>query len=304
MKLFRTSASKSESGGLKPAEYRIDDLAQAGGTTVRNVRAYQDRGLLPPPERRGRTGVYTDSHLARLRLIGELLNRGYTIANIGELLEHWHGGRDLGQLLGLEAAITSPWSDEVPEYMSMAQLLKDFGKVFTPSALAQARALGIIELEGTRVRVPSKRMLFAAKELVAAGIPLDEMLGIVRMLRGNVERVANEMVLLIVQYVFDPLGKELPPPKEIPRLAELIWRLRPLVNMAVNAEVARAMGKAANQHLGDRMAYIFEHLHQPIAAMTAEAEKAPPAKPKKASATKSVAKTPKKAAARKTSKKR
>ena len=29
------------------AEYRIDDLARAAGTTVRNVRAYQDRGLLP-----------------------------------------------------------------------------------------------------------------------------------------------------------------------------------------------------------------------------------------------------------------
>ena len=28
-------------------EYRIDELARLGGTTVRNVRAYQDRGLLP-----------------------------------------------------------------------------------------------------------------------------------------------------------------------------------------------------------------------------------------------------------------
>lgn len=278
MKPTRIAASRSTvktrrpASDAKPAEYRVDDLAQAAGTTVRNVRAYQDRGLLPPPERRGRTGFYTAAHLARLRLIGELLNRGYTIANIGELLEAWHGGRDLGQLLGLEAAITSPWSDEVPEYMSLAQLLKDFGKVFTPSALMQAKSLGIIELEGARVRVPSKRMLFAAKELVAAGIPLDDMLDIVRMLRGNVERVANEMVLLIEKYVFDPFGRDLPPPKEVPRLAEMIWRLRPLVNMAVNAEVARAMGKAANQHLGDRMEYIFEHLHDGVRRSQARRE--------------------------------
>ncbi|MBM2600552.1 MerR family DNA-binding transcriptional regulator, partial [Pseudomonas sp. BDPW] len=31
-------------------------MARAAGSSVRNVRAYQDRGLLPPPERRGRVG--------------------------------------------------------------------------------------------------------------------------------------------------------------------------------------------------------------------------------------------------------
>ena len=45
--------------GRVPAEreYTIDQLARAARTTVRNVRAYQDRGLIPPPERRGRTGA-------------------------------------------------------------------------------------------------------------------------------------------------------------------------------------------------------------------------------------------------------
>ncbi len=43
------------------AEYRVDDLAQAAGMTVRNVRAYQERGLLPPPLRRGRTSWYDDA---------------------------------------------------------------------------------------------------------------------------------------------------------------------------------------------------------------------------------------------------
>ena len=42
------------------AEYRIDDLAREAGTTVRNVRVYQDRGLLPPPRREGRAGIYSD----------------------------------------------------------------------------------------------------------------------------------------------------------------------------------------------------------------------------------------------------
>ena len=65
------------------AEYRIDELARLADTTVRNVRVYQDRGLLAPPRRQGRVGIYSEAHLARLRLIGQLLRRGYTFANIG-----------------------------------------------------------------------------------------------------------------------------------------------------------------------------------------------------------------------------
>ena len=37
-------------------EMTIDELARATGMTVRNIRAHQSRGLLPPPEVRARTG--------------------------------------------------------------------------------------------------------------------------------------------------------------------------------------------------------------------------------------------------------
>ncbi|MDT7598572.1 MAG: hypothetical protein QOK26_649, partial [Pseudonocardiales bacterium] len=43
------------------AEYRIDELARFAGTTSRNVRAYQERGLLPPPRKEGRVGIYTET---------------------------------------------------------------------------------------------------------------------------------------------------------------------------------------------------------------------------------------------------
>ncbi|NGO67532.1 MerR family transcriptional regulator, partial [Streptomyces boncukensis] len=78
------------------SEYRIEDLAHHSGATVRTIRAYQDRGLLPKPERRGRANVYDDSHLARLRQIADLLERGYTLASIKELLQAWDEGRGLG----------------------------------------------------------------------------------------------------------------------------------------------------------------------------------------------------------------
>ncbi len=81
---------------------RIEDLAADAGTTVRNIRVYQERGLLPPPERRGRTAYYGPEHKQRLLLILRLLDRGYTFATIEELLIAQRHGLTLTQLLEVE----------------------------------------------------------------------------------------------------------------------------------------------------------------------------------------------------------
>ncbi len=244
----------------RPTEYTIDELARAANTTVRNVRAYQDRGLLPPPERRGRNGVFHQTHLSRLRIIGQLLARGYTLNSISELLEAWEKGQNIGELLGLEAAVSSPWTDEVPAHYTLTELLQMFNSLQAPVWLTKALQLGIVQLDGTKFIVPSPRMLYAGAELTRVGIPLDEMLDVVSSLRQNVERAADDMVRLFEKYIFDPYGTALPPTSEIPRLGDIIWRLRPLVEMAVHAEVARAMQIAASQHLGDRLGHIMEEM--------------------------------------------
>jgi DNA-binding transcriptional MerR regulator len=50
----------------------IDQLAGRCGVSVRTIRFYAGRGLLPPPRLRGRLGLYGPDHLARLELISEL----------------------------------------------------------------------------------------------------------------------------------------------------------------------------------------------------------------------------------------
>ena len=91
-------------------EYRIDDLARKAGTTTRNVRGYQDRGLLPRPVRRGRIAVYSDAHLERLRVINNLLRRGFTTRHIADFFTGMQRGDDLAEVLGLEDVVTKPWS--------------------------------------------------------------------------------------------------------------------------------------------------------------------------------------------------
>lgn len=242
--------------------YTIDDLARAAGTAVRNVRAYQERALLPPPTRRGRAGFYTEAHLARLRIIAQLLERGYTLANIAELIAAWERGQDLNELLGLEAAITSPWSNELPNELSLAELVALFGGEASLASLAEAAALGILEPAAKgRYRVPSPRLLHAGAELVRAGVPLERVLDVVRSMRVNVTRVADDLVRLVVAHVFDPHGRDrLPPAGQASQLAEVVRRLRPVAEMAINAEAARALEAAVKRELGDRLESILAHL--------------------------------------------
>ena len=67
------------------AALTIDELAQRTGMTVRNIRAHQSRGLLPPPEVRARTGYYGPEHVARLRLIRDMQAGGFNLKAIERL---------------------------------------------------------------------------------------------------------------------------------------------------------------------------------------------------------------------------
>ncbi len=256
------AAAAEASADNKVAEYTIDELARVGGTTVRNVRAYQDRGLLEGPTLRGRTGVYNSTHLMRLRIINHLLSRGYTLGNIMGLVKVLEEGQSLHEVLGLQKAIASPWSDEAPRYFSLPELLKLTGVSFSPKLLKQVLDLGLLEMDGLRYRAPRPRMLIAGAELSKAGIPLEDTLKLVAQLRANVEMVADGMLKQIVP-LLDPYGAgQIPPKEEIPKIANLIWRLRPLAMMAVESEVSRALELAANKYLGERVEQILDLMQQ------------------------------------------
>lgn len=261
----QTGAARAGSAGTTTTavrEYTIDELARQAGTTVRNVRAYQDRGIIPPPERRGRAGVYNAEHLSRLRIIGQLLARGYTLSSIGELIEALDQGQNLAQVIGIESAVASPWTDEQPMTYSLPDLIKLFEGNFDPRVLATVVDLDILQQQGAKFVAPSPKMIIAAAELVKTGIPLADMLDVVSQLRANVERAAEAMVQLIDKHLLEKYGDGLPPPEESAEIGDLIWRLRPLVEMAVHAEVSRAMQRAATQHLGDRLSHVLEQFER------------------------------------------
>ena len=68
--------------------YRIGEMAQQTGLTVRAIRLYEEEGLLRPSLHvRGANRLYSVADLERLKQIAGLRNVGFSIAEIRDLLE-------------------------------------------------------------------------------------------------------------------------------------------------------------------------------------------------------------------------
>ncbi|MGK5555936.1 MerR family transcriptional regulator [Actinomadura kijaniata] len=219
-------------------EYRIGELAEAAGLPVRTLRYYQERRLLPPPRRVGRVGLYSEEHLARLRVVGNLLERGHTLEGIRELLSAWEQGRDIGAVLGVEKAVTAPWSTEEPVTMTLEELAGLFPGQVNAAAVAEAVELGHLTVDGDRVTHWSRRQLEATVALVRAGVPLGEVLAVSRRLQHSMDELAALFVRLIADHVVGRLDG-----RDLDALTATLDRLRPGAQVTVEAGFARAMDR-------------------------------------------------------------
>src|SRR6266550_7805831 len=125
----------------------IEELAQEAGMTVRNVRAHQSRGLLPPPEIRGRTGYYGPEHIGRLELIKDLQAEGYSLEVIKRILDR-SPGTTAADVVNFTRAVTEPFSDEQPELVEQSELVERWGEQLTPKLAERIQKLGFVRAVG------------------------------------------------------------------------------------------------------------------------------------------------------------
>src|SRR6187551_3700428 len=145
----------------RPGELTIDELARETGMTVRNIRAHQSRGLLPPPEVRARTGYYGREHAVRLRLIQDLQAEGFNLKAIERLISGSDGASE--HVLEFGRAVLSAFSEE-PEVTTAEELAEHLGAL-DPRVVRKAERLGLIRpLGGGRYEVPSPTLLRAGEE--------------------------------------------------------------------------------------------------------------------------------------------
>ena len=109
--------------------------------TVRNIRAHQSRGLLPPPVVRGRTGFYGAEHVARIELIKELQADGFNLESIRRLLEGANGQST--EVLRFTRALREPFAAEEPEIVTVDELSERWQNN-DPALIRKAQRLGIL----------------------------------------------------------------------------------------------------------------------------------------------------------------
>lgn len=229
-------------------EYRVEELAKAAGIPVRTLRFYRERRLLPPPRRDGRIAWYSEDHLARLRTIAALLERGHTLGGIADLIAAWEKGRTLdgvAELLGLESALAAPWSDETPVRLTPQELADYFGADVSPDNLTTALQIGYIAVDGENVLHISRRLLDASAALVHEGVPLAAVLAAGRAVRAHVDAIADLFTQVVKTHVLGPTAAPAAAlePGEVHRIAESLERLRPLAKNIVDAEMSLAMDR-------------------------------------------------------------
>jgi DNA-binding transcriptional MerR regulator len=206
----------------------VDELARRVGMTARNVRAHQSRGLLPPPEIRGRTGFYGPEHVDRLELVKDLQAEGFSLDVIKRILDRAPGAT-AADVLSFTRAVAEPFSDEQPELLEQSELIERWGEELTPKLAARVQKLGFVRSVGDgRYEILSPRLQAVSEELAQLGIPLETAVDITANVKRHAQSVANAYVALFLEHVWRPFEESGEPEERWGEVRESLDRLRPL----------------------------------------------------------------------------
>ncbi len=216
----------------------IDELARETGMTVRNVRSHHARGLLPPPEVRGRTGFYGPQHVERLRLILQLQSEGLKLDGIKRLL-----GDSGERLLALKrAAGEAPEAPEIATARELGERLQLNQGDDPRKLLAKAIKLGVLVPMGEgHFEVPSPALLAAAEEVVKRGVSLSHALDMIESVEHHARAVAREFIKLFMDDVWKPFADAGMPEGKWGELTDSMQHVRPLAGTALLAVFRRTM---------------------------------------------------------------
>jgi DNA-binding transcriptional MerR regulator len=173
-------------------ELRVEELAVETGVPVDTIRYYQTKGLLHAPERVGRTALYDATHVARLAEIRTLAESGFSLRQIAELsspsvtplLEVLAEG-DGGLLSGDEVAAAAGVDPQIVDLAVAAELLEP---IETPQ-------------HGVRFGQDAVAMLQAARQILEAGVPLDELVTLATSHASSITGVVDAAIDLFADHV-------------------------------------------------------------------------------------------------------
>ncbi|MEQ8839900.1 MAG: isochorismate synthase [Acidimicrobiales bacterium] len=222
----------------EPQRYRVEDLAEVVGVAVDTVRYYQRRKLLAPPQREGRVAWYDDSHLARVIEIRALADRGFTLAQIGELSTADAGGL-LADLAAQHAA--DPDLDRV-ELARRAEVPEFVVDLVVGAGLLVPVSTG--DDDSPRFPADAVDMLVAARTLVSEGVTIEELTALAMRHATHVEDVIDDAIEVFKRHSDRRGGNR-------DDLIGLMHRLVPVASDLVGRHFERTLRARALARMGD-----------------------------------------------------
>jgi DNA-binding transcriptional MerR regulator len=226
----------------------LDELTERVGMSVRNVRFYSSRGLVPPPIRRGRSGYYSADHVARLELVQDLQSHGFTLAAI----EKYVAGipaTATPEDIALHRTMLAPWQAEPPAQLTRAELERRAGRALTADDLAVLTTLGVVSPSGRgRYRVAVAH-LSVGLGLLDHGFPPEAARAAAQVYAAHGRAVAEELYDVFRTLVW-PAYKESGEAPEA--LRQLVERLKPLSVASLVTAYEVAMDDTKRQGIARR----------------------------------------------------
>ncbi|WP_240137153.1 MerR family transcriptional regulator [Streptomyces sp. MUM 178J] len=205
----------------------VDELAARAGVTVRTVRFYGTRGLLPPPSiGPRRVGRYGPAHLARLALIEELQHQGMTLAAIERYLEQLPGDLSAHDL-AIHRAVVASWAPDSPEEATRADLERRAGRELSEQDVERLAAMGVLQragedAEGYRL---DPGLLRLGVELLDVPVAHETILAARSVLLEHSRAAAQELTRLFRDEVWDP--------EQVAAMRSLSAHMQPIVVQAL-----------------------------------------------------------------------
>jgi len=204
-------------------------------------------------------GFYGPDHRARLRLIAELQEKGYSLAAIKDLVDTWQRGHSLSEVLGVERHAADVLQNAAEVRLRPEELAARFGGVvFSPENMARAYHLGLVTLDDDTIVIMSPAFLAVGAELIAMGVPVDEVLDEYEHLRAITDELAERFASVFARNLWQPFLDAGMPPDQLPRLTEGLSRLGPLAEQIVEATLRQSLAVVAARFLDQQAKALAE----------------------------------------------
>ena len=241
---------------IETAALTIDELAQAVGMTVRNLREWHTLGLLPAAEKRGRVGYYDPSVVQRVELIQQLHGQGFTLDLISRLLDTRDGSSE--EVMQLASSLRAPFRAADGPPVDLLALAKRWG-TFSPAKLRRAEKLGLIRKRGTgSYEFTSERVARVGEALSELGLSLDETLEATADIRRHLDAIAELFEEVWMQHIWQPFADADFPEEELSQLQATIGEVQPLAMDAVIGLFTVAMEARIEQGIAREIAKVAE----------------------------------------------